>query len=550
MDALKLQLQRIQQQLGNLSASQKMLTASLVAIMAVTIFWWAKYAGTAEMVPVVESALSSAQVQQIKTALDLRGITNKISADKILVPTDRRSEALVALSFENVLPDGAADIWDAVMKQMNPWDPQKKTDAIQTHLREQLLGEAITRYTPGVAKTRVFLTQVSERRIGGSIEPTASIQIATRGSNIDLRRLAEGAAQTVAHAVPGLAKKNVAVAINGIPCRLSDDRDMIANGDLYERIDAEEKRVREKLLSLIATPGALAAVAVQIDNTTSDTVHEGFDKDKTFGKEVSIDTTNSETPVGGQAGGDPGVVSNTQANTGLALNAAPAAPAPAVATVDKSLTKMENFADKTTTRSSTPAGKSTVVSAAVRLPRSYFVTRFKASNPSAKEPDDNALQPLVQAELPFIRNLVKNAAYVQNEESISVDMYYDGLATLQAGEDAEAPAAGMAAMVGGHAREIVIGALALLSLFMVSSIVKKGTPAPVVAPTPKPRETPRLAGMDDFAGIAGDGVATLDGMELDEDALRAQQMVEQVKTMVSENPDAAANLVKRWLNRT
>jgi flagellar biosynthesis/type III secretory pathway M-ring protein FliF/YscJ len=39
-------------------------------------------------------------------------------------------------------------------------------------------------------------------------------------------------------------------------------------------------------------------------------------------------------------------------------------------------------------------------------------------------------------------------------------------------------------------------------------------------------------------------------MELDEDALRAQQMVEQVKTMVSENPDAAANLVKRWLNRT
>jgi flagellar biosynthesis/type III secretory pathway M-ring protein FliF/YscJ len=550
MDALKLQLQRIQQQLANLSVSQKMLTASLVAIMAITVFWWAKYAGTAEMVPVVESPLSGSQVQQIKTALDLRGITNKVTGDKILVPTDRRSEALVALSFENLLPDGATDIWESVMKQMNPWDPQKKTDAIQTHLREQLLGESITRYTPGVVKTSVFLTQVSERRIGGSIEPTASIQIATRGQNVDFRRLAEGAAQVVAHAVPGLTKKNVAVAINGIPCRLSDDNDMIANGDLYERIDAEEKRVRDKILSLVATPGALAAVAVQIENTASDTVHEGFDKDKTFGKEVSIDATNSETPVGGQAGGDPGIVSNTQANTGLALNAAPATPAPAVATVDKSLTKMENFADKTVTRSSTPAGKPTVVSAAVRLPRSYFVTRFKASNPSAKEPDDNALQPLVQAELPFIRNLVKNAAYVQNEESISVDMYYDGLAMLHSGDDVEAPAAGMAAMVGGHAREIVIGALALLSLFMVSSIVKKGTPAPVVVPTPKPRETPRLGAMEDFAGIAGDGVATLDGMELDEDALRAQQMVEQVKTMVSENPDAAANLVKRWLNRT
>ena len=41
--------------------------------------------------------------------------------------------------------------------------------------------------------------------------------------------------------------------------------------------------------------------------------------------------------------------------------------------------------------------------------------------------------------------------------------------------------------------------------------------------------------------------AMLDGMELDEDAVRAQQMLEQVSTMVEENPDAAANLVKRWL---
>jgi flagellar biosynthesis/type III secretory pathway M-ring protein FliF/YscJ len=39
-------------------------------------------------------------------------------------------------------------------------------------------------------------------------------------------------------------------------------------------------------------------------------------------------------------------------------------------------------------------------------------------------------------------------------------------------------------------------------------------------------------------------------MELDQDAVHAQQMVEQVSTMVKENPDAAANLVKRWLNKT
>jgi flagellar biosynthesis/type III secretory pathway M-ring protein FliF/YscJ len=36
-------------------------------------------------------------------------------------------------------------------------------------------------------------------------------------------------------------------------------------------------------------------------------------------------------------------------------------------------------------------------------------------------------------------------------------------------------------------------------------------------------------------------------MELDEDAIRAQQMLEQVSSMVRK-PDGAASLVKRWLN--
>jgi flagellar biosynthesis/type III secretory pathway M-ring protein FliF/YscJ len=42
----------------------------------------------------------------------------------------------------------------------------------------------------------------------------------------------------------------------------------------------------------------------------------------------------------------------------------------------------------------------------------------------------------------------------------------------------------------------------------------------------------------------------LDAMELDEDAVRTQQMLDQVSTMVAENPDGAATLVKRWMNRT
>jgi flagellar biosynthesis/type III secretory pathway M-ring protein FliF/YscJ len=81
-------------------------------------------------------------------------------------------------------------------------------------------------------------------------------------------------------------------------------------------------------------------------------------------------------------------------------------------------------------------------------------------------------------------------------------------------------------------------------------MVRKSAPQPIIAAPMELAEAPALSGGEDIAGEAVEGNPMLDGMELDEDAIKAQQMVEQVATMVKENPDAAANLVKRWLNRT
>jgi len=57
-----------------------------------------------------------------------------------------------------------------------------------------------------------------------------------------------------------------------------------------------------------------------------------------------------------------------------------------------------------------------------------------------------------------------------------------------------------------------------------------------------------LAG-EALAGEARDGNPLLNAVELDEDAARTQQMLDQVSTLVKDNPDAAASLVKRWMNR-
>ena len=56
--------------------------------------------------------------------------------------------------------------------------------------------------------------------------------------------------------------------------------------------------------------------------------------------------------------------------------------------------------------------------------------------------------------------------------------------------------------------------------------------------------------MEAVAGEVGEGNPMLDAVELDDSAVKSQQMLDQVQQMVQANPDAAANLVKRWLNRT
>jgi flagellar biosynthesis/type III secretory pathway M-ring protein FliF/YscJ len=85
---------------------------------------------------------------------------------------------------------------------------------------------------------------------------------------------------------------------------------------------------------------------------------------------------------------------------------------------------------------------------------------------------------------------------------------------------------------------------------MVSTMVKKATPT-MPAPAPAtPAAPPRnVLGAEIVAGEAAEGGTLLNAVEMDEESVRNQQMMEQVATLVDENPDTAASLVKRWMNQ-
>jgi len=86
-------------------------------------------------------------------------------------------------------------------------------------------------------------------------------------------------------------------------------------------------------------------------------------------------------------------------------------------------------------------------------------------------------------------------------------------------------------------------------------MVRRSAPARIapgaVAATTGEAASMKLRGSSqDVVGEASDGEAVIDAIEMDDETVKTQQVLRQVGQMVASNPDAAASLVKRWMNRS
>src|SRR5687768_4149035 len=130
MDFFKKQLDQIQQQLGGLSASQKMLAGCLVFIIVMTVMMWGKYAAEPEMQAVFQQALEPEELRAATGQLRARGIPFKVAPDgKLTVPADRAPEAIAELTISQTMPKGAKVDFTALVKDMNPFNSHSINEA-------------------------------------------------------------------------------------------------------------------------------------------------------------------------------------------------------------------------------------------------------------------------------------------------------------------------------------------------------------------------------------------------------------------------------------
>ncbi|MCC6424119.1 MAG: hypothetical protein IT447_11625 [Phycisphaerales bacterium] len=551
MDVIKSQLLRIQQQLSGLSASQKMLVAALVTIMVMTMLYWARYAGTAEMEALLDQPFTADEISRVTTKLASRGIRYQVNGDRVMVPTDRKYEALADLSYEQLLPRNTETGFDIIAKQINAFMPNSQVQAMYIQAKQITLAKVIGNY-PGVSSATVLIDPKDEVRLGkNSISPTAMVTIQTRsGERFDVKRLVVASADAVVGAQAGLQRKNITVIVDGrsYPVQDREDDSVLAGDQLEWKYQSEhlmEDKIREQFSYI---QGLIASVTVDVNIRSEQAQEVIVDKNNFLYKETTISNRTEEGSSASKGIADVGASANTQISIdggGGGDNT--------TSTSSEDKTQFTLIPSQRTVSSRTPAGKPTVVGASVRVPRSYFVRMYKTLHTaSTGDPSDAQLKDLMEGELASIRDGIKKCTGLKEDTDVSVATYADVTADLAlAAEQTAAVSSPVTLMLGGHIKEIGVGVLAVISLFMVMMMVRKGAPVPAIAAAALEPEVPQaLTAGEHLVGEAGEGDPALDGMELDEDAVRTQQMLGQVSTLVKENPEAAANLVKRWLNRT
>ena len=205
------------------------------------------------------------------------------------------------------------------------------------------------------------------------------------------------------------------------------------------------------------------------------------------------------------------------------------------------------------------------INATIGVPRSHFVALFRTNrNDPDAVPENAALDAIVTSEKDRIKAMVEplidTAPYPGAQAGTVVvsmigDMHAQGVGMtpgLPNRVGGAAPPAGSvvaAPFDGDLLKYLLLTGLSLLSLALMFMMVRKAgvqsqlPTAEDIVGVPPPLPTDQ----SEIVGEAEESAPAMEGVELDESALRHKQMLGQISDMVRQNPDEVANLLRRWI---
>jgi flagellar biosynthesis/type III secretory pathway M-ring protein FliF/YscJ len=562
MGTLQRYLAQIKNQLAGLTMSQKLLIGTLTVIMIGIVFGVITYSAKPEMVELLPgNSWTAEDIGNVKAHLDGRH-RYEMSGNQILVPAEQAFEIRGELAAEQALPKDTTLAFAKLADANDFMRTDRSNERLWNYAKQEVLTKVIKNF-PYIADATVIISQGERTGLGhAGVPSSAMVTVKTKSGDSLSNNQVMAIVETVHGATSGMKREDVHVT-DGARAYHVPSEDDVTPTDLLSAKKLMEDELSTKLMQQFSyIPNAKVSVNVIIDMSSRKSSSKIYDS-----KPVKVETnsTSKETSTtdGSGGGSQPGVMPNVAINTG----ATSANHGSSSTTSDSTSTVEVRFPEKVEERV-LPAGTELVdMTASISFPRSYFEKIYQlriAKDPKAL-PDDATLQPVITDYFTRLRSLAKNVIGAKTDDQIRIDYFDDtisapAIAAMSGGEIASAASIGN--YVNLYAKQGVLFMLAAGALGLMFVMARRAAPAGdadidtsvfATGSTGGGRrrkgETGDMNVGDDVYGEANEGDAVLTGIELDDETLKSRKMVDEVSTMIKDNPENAASLVKRWLTK-
>lgn len=556
MERLRQLLSYINEHLSGLSVSQRLTIGLSAALIASSFLWLLQWSTTPDMMPLINRNFSYEELQSAEESLKSNKIKHEIRGNRIFVQDAMRHNALRLLHGAGALPEGGLYDMESVVTNENPFQSPGARVFAQNYAKGNEIAKIIATW-PYVKRASVMINPTTRRRLGGASDvPTASVSV-TLTSNIEMTPdMIESFAKLVSGAVGGLKPHNVNITdARTLRSYSMPHPDEAISFDYMRLVKQREDHLRDKILETLADiPSVRVAVSIELDATRRITQKMKHDK-----PQPKRELTNSNESSSSKKPTEPGL----QPNLGTAVTASSTGQS-----MTNEETVLENFEPKlsqteTVEQMAYPTKK---VTATVRIPRSFVVGVYSARFPEKEKPKDNDADFIVvrDEQLQRVRDGVVKVVMAKNADDVSVDVYPDMEWSSEGGNWSRTPTGVTVAQASGDAMDpfgllktygpgVGLLFLAFMSLTMMTRIAKKATPGdkPIKAGVDTDEEDevePILTVEGSLAGQANASESMLVGREVDDETLRFQELGTEVSRMVEEDPESAAQLIRRWID--
>ncbi|MGN6367270.1 MAG: flagellar M-ring protein FliF C-terminal domain-containing protein [Phycisphaerae bacterium] len=549
-------------QLAALTVSQRLTIGLLIVIMVAVIFFTVTFSAKPEMVTLIPQSMSAEEINRAEMSLKGK-YEYQVQGDKILVPADKAYQIRGELFAEQALPKDTTTAFAALVRDSNLLE----TDGMSARKWNVALGTTLANTLesfPYIQDATVIIGMGERPTLGRDQIPTsATVTVKTRGGEELSAQKVMAIIATVQGAVPGIKPENIRLT-DGMRSYRAPSDDAPMPSDLLAFKKSIEDNLAAKLYTMFGDiPDVKIAVNAVPDLSIRKQEIDTYDpkgKVTAVKSSTSKDTSSNE----GSGGGEPGVKPNVSAVANDGGNGRHTS-----TTENETTTDNEVHFSHTLENAILPAGTNLKdLTASISIPRSYFVSIYRrVSHSKDADPDDDKLRATIDEQIKLAKTRAKNTIGAKSDDQINVDWFDDTIA-LHPADVAQAGmvSSSLVTTAKQYGKPLVLLAFATVFLGSMLMMIRKAAPSAAggdeIDPSVffggggvagagkskrKPHDPDALDTGDDIFGEAGEGEAVLTGIELDDETLQSRKMVDEVSTMIKENPENAASLIKRWM---